>query len=90
MKLKRNYALVPSVSSWKKGDHNHADDRMENVKEDSIEQNDAEKYREYAAECRRLAARVSEKDRKVLMEIADAWISCAVAAERKKPSNSGK
>ena len=62
---------------------------MENAK-DSTKQNDAEKYREYAAECRRLAGRAAEKDRKVLIEIADAWISCAEEAERKKLANSRK
>ena len=47
----------------------------------------AKKFRDYAAECRRLAQRASEKDRKVLMEIADAWIACTEEAERKaKPS----
>lgn len=40
------------------------------------------KFRDYAAECRRLAQRASEKDRKVLMEIAEAWIICAEEAER--------
>jgi hypothetical protein len=43
----------------------------------------AEKFFEYAAECRRLAQRASEKDAKVLMEIAEAWIACAEEAERK-------
>jgi hypothetical protein len=42
------------------------------------------KFREYAAECVRLAQRASEKDRTVLMEIADAWITCAEEAERKE------
>ena len=46
----------------------------------------AKKFREYAAECRRLAQRASEKDRTVLMEIANAWISCAEEAERKERS----
>jgi hypothetical protein len=51
---------------------------MENIEDD------AKKFREYAAECRRLAKRASEKDRKVLMEIAEAWIACAEQAERKE------
>jgi hypothetical protein len=46
--------------------------RMECVME-----NDAAHFREYAAECRRLAQRASEKDKTVLMEIASAWIACA-------------
>lgn len=44
----------------------------------------AKKFRDYAAECRRLAQRASEKDRRVLMEIAEAWIVCAEEAERKR------
>jgi hypothetical protein len=47
----------------------------------------ARKYRDYAAECRRLAQRALEKDRKVLMEIAQAWIACAEEAERKVLNN---
>ena len=44
---------------------------------------DAEKLRDYAAECHRLARAASEKDRAVLIEIADAWIACAEQVERK-------
>ena len=55
---------------------------MDNRKD--IAEGDAKKFRDYAAECRRLAQRASEKDRKVLMEIADAWIVCAEEAERKE------
>jgi len=49
---------------------------------------DAEKYRQYAAECRRLAEKSSAKDKAVLLEIADAWIACAQRADssRKPPS----
>jgi hypothetical protein len=44
----------------------------------------AKKFRDYAAECRRMAAQSSsEKDRMVLMEIAQAWTVCAEEAERK-------
>jgi len=43
----------------------------------------AKKFRDYAAECRRLAQRAPEKDRKVLMEIAAAWLVCAEEAEKK-------
>ena len=52
---------------------------MEN---DSAE-NNAEKFRAFAAECRRLAQRAADKDRQILMEIAEAWIACAEEAERK-------
>jgi hypothetical protein len=47
---------------------------------------DADLFRQYAAECRRLAQRVSEKDKAILMEIAAAWIACAEQAERKAQS----
>jgi hypothetical protein len=44
----------------------------------------AKKFRDYAAECHRMAAQsLSEKDRMVLMEIAQAWTVCAEEAERK-------
>ncbi len=46
----------------------------------------AKKFRGYAAECRQLAQRAAEKDRLVLMQIADAWIACAEEAERKANS----
>jgi hypothetical protein len=54
--------------------------------------NDVEKYRQYAAECRRLAEKSSAKDKAVLLEIADAWVACAERAERtaqsgRKPSH---
>jgi regulator of extracellular matrix RemA (YlzA/DUF370 family) len=41
----------------------------------------ARKFRDYAAECHRLACTASEKDRAVLIEIAEAWILCAEQAE---------
>lgn len=56
---------------------NQANDAKSNA------ETDAKKFRDYAAECRRLAQRAAEKDRKVLMEIAEAWIVCAEEAERK-------
>jgi hypothetical protein len=51
---------------------------------------DAGKYRQYAAECRRLAEKSSAKDKAVLLEIADAWMACAeradrIGASRKRP-----
>jgi hypothetical protein len=54
---------------------------------------DAEKYRQYAAECRRLAEKSSAKDKAILLDIAEAWIACAERAERtggasgKRPSH---
>jgi hypothetical protein len=49
---------------------------------------DVEKYRQYAAECRRLAEKSSAKDKAVLLEIAEAWIACAERA--KSRAQSGK
>jgi hypothetical protein len=47
--------------------------------------NDADRFRQYAAECRRLADRASEKDKAVLMEVAAAWVVlCTEEAERKQ------
>jgi len=40
------------------------------------------KFRDYAAECRRLTRIASERDRDVLIEIAEAWMVCAEQAER--------
>jgi hypothetical protein len=60
---------------------------MENHDDNTDGEDDAKKFRGYAAECRRLAQRASEKDRRVLMEIAEAWIVCAVEAERKASSS---
>src|SRR6476619_4556925 len=51
---------------------------------------DLSRFRNYAAECARLAQRAAEKDRAVLMEIAAAWLACAEQAERKPPSASGQ
>lgn len=53
---------------------------------DNAESN-AKKFRDYAAECRRMAHRASEKDRKVLIEIAEAWDVCAEEAARKEGSS---
>jgi hypothetical protein len=47
---------------------------------------DANKYREYAADCRRLAQRAGSKDKQVLLKIAEAWEQQAklVESSRKK------
>jgi len=49
---------------------------------DDDDEANAKKFRDYAAECRRLARAASQHDRAVLTEIADAWIVCAEQAER--------
>jgi hypothetical protein len=59
--------------------HNEKDSAKSNANESNVK-----KFRDYAAECRRLAQRASEKDRTVLMEIAQAWDICAEEAERKE------
>jgi hypothetical protein len=46
--------------------------------------NDATIFRQYAAECQRLADRAAEKDKTILMQIAAAWIACAEEADRKQ------
>jgi len=46
------------------------------------EDTNAQKFRDYAAECRRLARTASGTDRAVLIEIAEAWILCAEQAEQ--------
>ena len=54
-----------------------------------IMQYGAARFREYAAECRRLAEQAGEKDKAVkavLVEIAAVWTVCAEEAERKQPS----
>jgi hypothetical protein len=43
---------------------------------------DAETYRRYAAECVRIASKMEAKDRKTLLEIAEAWEARAQEAER--------
>jgi hypothetical protein len=43
----------------------------------------AEKYRQYAEDCRRMAEKAAPKDKSLLLEIAGAWEQCAKDAERK-------
>jgi hypothetical protein len=47
-------------------------------------EDDASRFRQYAAECRRLAERAMGEDKTILMEIAAAWIGCAERLERKQ------
>ena len=42
---------------------------------------EAEKYRQYAAECRRMAAKANNNDKHVLSNIAEAWEQQALIAE---------
>ena len=50
---------------------------------------ETEKYRQYAAECRRLAEKAAAKDKVVLLEIAEAWLACAERAGRGGASGKG-
>ena len=45
---------------------------------------EAEKYRDYAADCRRLAEKAANRDRQVLMNIAEAWEQQALLAEARQ------
>jgi hypothetical protein len=44
---------------------------------------DPDRYKKYAAECKRMAQTMSLADRKVMLEIAEAWLTCAKSAEAK-------
>jgi histone H3/H4 len=48
----------------------------------------AEKYRQFAEDCRRLAEKATAKDKTVLLEIAEAWEQCAKDAGRKTEKTS--
>jgi hypothetical protein len=45
---------------------------------------DAKTYREYAADCRRIAQLMSQKDKEALLKMAQAWEDRAKEAERRK------
>jgi hypothetical protein len=45
---------------------------------------DATTYREYAADCRRMAKLMNPKDQEVLLKMAAAWEDRAKEAERRK------
>lgn len=55
---------------------------------------DGKNYRQYAADCRRIANTMSAADRQKLLDMAEAWERRAEEAERKpslgKESNDGK
>lgn len=74
--------MVPSVFTGASGNDGNADCEMD-IDTTENQASNAERFRAYAAECRRLARRASEQDRRVLNEIADAWISAGAEAERK-------
>ena len=43
---------------------------------------DAKTYHQYAADCRRMASTMNVNDRKILLNMADAWDERAKEAER--------
>ena len=45
-------------------------------------EHDPNEFRQFAAECRRLAERASSDDRETFLEMADAWDDCAEQADR--------
>jgi hypothetical protein len=55
------------------------------AKDRNIERDNAKKFLEYAAECRRMARTASEADRAVLMQIAEAGLP-APRRRKEKPA----
>jgi hypothetical protein len=53
-------------------------------KAEEADMKDAETYREYAADCRRMAQLMSQKDKETLLKMAKAWEERAAEAERRK------
>jgi len=47
---------------------------------------DAKIYRQYAADCRRLAETMSQQDKSVLLQMAAAWEKRAAEADRRQPA----
>ena len=45
---------------------------------------DAKTYREYAADCRRMAQLMNQNDKEALLKMAEAWEDRAKEAERRK------
>jgi hypothetical protein len=83
-----NWNFSPPISiseAWHSGSYwinCDAEFKMEIDNQD--DELNAKKFRDYAAQCRRMAQAASEKDRVVLIEIAEAWAACADEAERKR------
>jgi hypothetical protein len=48
------------------------------------EMKDSNTYRQYAADCRRIAETMSAKDKAIMLEMAKVWEERAVDAEREK------
>jgi hypothetical protein len=78
--LNGNFSPTNPIFREYEGINCDAEFKMEIDTEDG--ETNAKKFRDYAAECRRLALSASETDRVVLIEIAEAWMVCAEQAER--------
>jgi hypothetical protein len=52
---------------------------------EEAEMKDAKTYREYAADCIRMAKLMGAKDKETLLKMAEAWEERAMEAERKGP-----
>ena len=51
---------------------------------------EAKTYRQYAADCMRIAEKMDSKDKQILLKIADAWNMRAEEAERRENQSDGK
>jgi hypothetical protein len=78
--LNGNFSSTNPIFGEYRGINCDAEFKMEIDTED--DETNAKRFRDYAAECRRLARTASETDRVVLIEIAEAWMVCAEQAER--------
>ena len=51
---------------------------------------DAARYKKYAEGCKRLAKTMSLADRKVMLEIAEAWLVCAKGVEQRETAKNDR
>ncbi len=51
---------------------------------------EAKIYRQYAADCRRMAQKLTAQDKPILLKIADAWEQRAQEAEAQEKKNEEK
>jgi hypothetical protein len=78
--LNGNFSSTNPIFGEYRGINCDVEFKMEIDTED--DETSARKFRDFAAECRRLARTASETDRVVLIEIAEAWMVCAEQVER--------
>lgn len=78
--LNGNFSSTNPIFGEYRGINCDVEFKMEIDTED--DETSAKKFRDFAAECRRLARTASETDRVVLIEIAEAWMVCAEQVER--------